>query len=135
MSDAISSKGVIPYLAMAGRAGEACDFYARAFGAEDAGRIPRPDGEPGLMHAQVSINGGMLCMTDHMGPDGGPSMNFGHLQLDVPDGRAWWDRALQAGCTAVLPFERQPWGDEWGLLRDPFGVSWGILQSGPRGSE
>ena len=132
--DATSTRGVIPYLAMGGRAGEACDFYARAFGAEDRGRVPHPDGAPGLMHAQLAINGGMLCMTDHMGPDGAPSTAFGHLQLDVADGRAWWDRAVAAGCSEVLPYGRQPWGDDWGLLRDPFGIGWGILQSASEGA-
>jgi PhnB protein len=133
MAEPSPIQGVIPYLAMGGRANEACDFYMRAFAAEDAGRMPRPDGEPGLMHAQMRINGGMLMMTDHMGPDGVASMNFGHLQLDVADGRAWWDRAIGAGCTEVLPYERQPWDDDWGLLRDPFSVSWGIMQTGSAG--
>lgn len=123
-------QGVIPYLAMAGRAGEACDFYARAFAAEDNGRMPFPDGQAGLMHAQVSINGGMLMMTDHVGEGPAPSTNFGHLQLVVADGRTWWDRAVAAGCTVVMPYERQPWGDDWGLLDDPFGIKWAILESG-----
>jgi PhnB protein len=29
-----------------------------------------------------------------------------------------------------MPYERQFWGDDWGLLRDPFGVRWAILQPG-----
>jgi PhnB protein len=131
MTEPSRIQGVIPYLAMGGRAAEACEFYIRALGAEDAGRVPFPDGEPGLMHAQLRINGGMLMMTDHMGDGAAPASAFGHLQLVVADGRAWWDRAIDAGCAEVLPFERQVWGDEWGLLRDPFGISWGIMQSDP----
>ena len=34
--------------------------------------------------------------------------------------------ALAAGCTVVMPFERQFWGDRWGMLRDPFGIDWAI---------
>lgn len=78
--------GVIPYMTMAGRAAEACDFYARAFGAKDLGRMP------------------------------------------FADGHAWWDRAVAAGCTVLAPYERQFWGDDWGLLQDPFGLAWAILQ-------
>jgi len=131
--DAAVMAGVIPYLAMAGRAAEACDFYARAFAAEAMGRMPMPDGAPGLIHAQVAINGGALMMTDHGMTDGkgaAPSCGFGHLQLVVADGRAWWDRAVAAGCTVLAPYERQFWGDDWGLLQDPFGIRWAILQTG-----
>ncbi len=32
--------GVIPYVGLNGRAGEAAAFYARAFGARDLGRFP-----------------------------------------------------------------------------------------------
>ncbi|MFN3463416.1 MAG: VOC family protein, partial [Terricaulis sp.] len=64
-------QGVLPYIAMAGRTAEAMDFYARAFGAEDIGRMPFFDGSPGVMHGQVLINGGALMMTDStMNPGG-----------------------------------------------------------------
>ena len=92
--------------------------------------MPRPDGQSGLMHAQMSINGGMLMLTDHMGDGLAPSTHFGHLQLVVADGRSWWDRAVAAGCRVVAPYERQFWDDDWGLLEDPFGVKWAILQAG-----
>ena len=29
-----------------------------------------------------------------------------------------------------MPYERQFWGDDWGLLQDPFGIRWAILQPG-----
>lgn len=129
MADTNPMKGVIPYLAMNDRAGEACDFYAAAFGAEDKGRMPRPDGQAGFLHVQVLINGGMLMLTDHWTEKTPPSTGFGHLQLVVEDGSAWWERAIAAGCTAIAPYERQFWGDDWGLLEDPFGIKWAILQA------
>jgi PhnB protein len=55
-----------------------------------------------------------------------------HLQLVVGDGRKWWDRALNAGCTEVMAYEMQPWGDQWGMVRDPFGLQWAILEPGAR---
>lgn len=127
--DAALMNGVIPYLAMAGRAAEACDFYVRAFAARDLGRMPMPEGKPGLMHAQVAINDGVVMMSDG-GCDDPSSYAFGHLQLVVGDGRAWWDRAVAAGCTVLTAYERQFWGDDWGMLQDPFGVRWAILQPG-----
>ncbi|WP_333827627.1 VOC family protein [Pararhodobacter sp.] len=125
--------GVIPYLAFGGRAAEAIAFYTRAFGATDLGRMPDPERPEMLMHAQIEINGGAFMMTDHTGdgPRAETPLPHGHLQLMVADGRAWWDRAVAAGCTEVMPYERQFWGDDWGLLRDPFGIQWSVAQPGP----
>lgn len=135
MAEPFPMQGVIPYLAMGGRAGDAIDFYMRAFAAEDAGRMPHPEGETGLMHAQVSINGGMLMLTDHTGDGTPPSVNFGHLQLVVADGQVWWDRAIDAGCAVLVPYEKQFWGDDWGLLQDPFGIKWAVLQIGTQSAQ
>ncbi len=126
-------QGVIPYLTMSGTAGTAADFCIHAFGATDRGRMPM-EGTPGkFMHVQVEINGGALMLTDH-GMDQprapGPPIQNGHLQLVVTDGQSWWDRAITAGCCVIAPFERQFWGDDWGLLADPFDIHWAILQSG-----
>jgi len=130
--DASVMRGVIPYVGYGGRANEAADFYAKAFGATDFGRLPDPEDPTRLMHAQVGINGGSLMMTDHGGEDGAEPgrLNRAHLQLVVEDGRAWWDRALAAGCSVVMPYERQFWGDDWGMVEDPFGIQWAILQPG-----
>ena len=128
-------QGVIPYLCLAGKAGAAADFYMKAFAAKDIGRMPI-EGNPGqYMHLQLDINGGALMLTDHVGmpsvEEGTDPLPRGHLQLVVPDGQAWWDRAVAAGCTVVAPFQRQFWGDSWGLLRDPFGIHWAVLTPDP----
>lgn len=127
-------QGVIPYFAMPGKAGAAADFYGRAFGAKDIGRMPYED-KTGYMHVQIEINGGALMLTDEAGMSSvdatGNPMPQGHLQLVVPDGQVWWDRAIAAGCTVVRPFERQFWGDTWGLLSDPFGMKWAVLTPDP----
>ena len=120
--------GVIPYLNLDGRAAEAAEFYARAFGATDLGRIPDVDDPATLMHVQIEINGRALMMTDCRAPretGRGAPQGF-HLQLVVPDGDAWWTRAVEAGCTVVMPFERMFWGDRFGMLKDPFGFDWAI---------
>jgi PhnB protein len=128
-------QGVIPYLCLPGQCGEAADFYVKAFAAKDIGRMPMEDKPGQYMHLQLEINGGALMLTDYSemssvtGSDG--PIPRGHLQLVVPDGQAWWDRAVVAGCTVVAPFERQFWGDTWGLLADPFGVKWAVLTPDP----
>jgi len=128
-------KGVIPYLAMNGNAGAAADFYGRAFGARELGRMPLDDQPEKFMHVQVVINGGALMMTDYSmsSATDAPPMASGHLQLVVNDGQGWWDRAVAAGCAVEAPYERQSWGDDWGLLRDPFGIRWAVLTPGAQG--
>lgn len=124
--------GVIPYLGMDGRAGEAAAFYVRAFGARDMGGFPDQDNPGRFMHIQVEINGGCLMMTDCRAPGEtqSPKPQGVHMQLVVIDGDAWWSRAVNAGCTVTMPFERQFWGDRWGMLRDPFGIDWAINEPG-----
>lgn len=120
-------RGAIAYLSLDGRAAEAADFYAHAFGARDLGRFPDADKPDRMMHVQIEINGGCLMMTDCRAPWQEKTEPQGfNLLLMVDDGDAWWSRALAAGCVVVVPFERQFWGDRWGLLRDPFGVDWAI---------
>ena len=127
--------GVIPYLSLAGRAAEALDFYALAFGAEVLDRMPDPVQPDRLMHCTAVIHGRAMMMTDFGDGDAAPARNFGHLQLVVADGRGWWDRAVQAGCQVIDPFQRQFWGDDFGVLQDPFGFKWAILQPGEADAE
>ena len=126
--DAAVMRGVIPYLGYDGRAAEAATFYARAFAARDLGRYPDEQNPGRYLHIQLEINGGAFMMTDCRAPwQTGPTVHSGsHGTLVVSDGEAWWHRAVEAGCEVLVPFERQFWGDRWGMLRDPFGVAWAI---------
>ena len=45
-------RGVIPYLGFDGEAGAAADFYVRAFGARDLGRLPGEDDPTGSCTAR-----------------------------------------------------------------------------------
>ncbi len=97
--------------------------------------MPMPDREGEFMHLQLAINGGALMLTDHVDMSSAAGVEApltrGHLQLVVPDGQVWWDRAVAAGCTVVAPYGRQFWGDEWGLLADSFGLKWAVLTPDP----
>ena len=123
-TDAVT-RGVIPYIQVEGAA-RAVEFYKRAFGALERSRTPADNGR--LMNAQLEINGGLIMVMDAM-PDHGFPFQPTHsitLQLIVPDGRGWFDRAVEAGCKVTTPFQRMFWGDLWGGLADPFGINWGI---------
>jgi PhnB protein len=123
-----TTTGVIPQLGLDGRAGEAADFYVRAFGARELTRMP-DEANPGrLMHCALEINGGGVMMTDCRAPwqTAAQQPQGFNLTLVVADGDHWWSRAVEAGCKVLAPFERMFWGDRWGMLEDPFGISWAI---------
>ena len=121
--------GLTPHLAIADkRASEAIDFYTRAFGANEQMRIPADDGVR-LMHAHLLVNGASLMLHDEFPeyvdnesrPPDGVTL---HLQVDDAD--AWFDRAVAAGASVVMPLDNMFWGDRYGQIKDPFGHAWSI---------
>lgn len=123
---------VTPHLVVDGAA-DAIDFYARAFGAEEACRMPADDGRR-LMHAEIRINGAPIMLADDF-PEycGGKSRAPGTLggtpvtiHLYVDDCDAWVRRAEQAGATVNMPPQDMFWGDRYASLTDPFGHQWSI---------
>ena len=112
----------------------AIDFYVKAFGAEEIGRVPRPDGK--LVHAAVRINGFTVMFNDDF-PEmcGGKSMTPKSLggtpvtiHLTVTDVEASFQRAVAAGATVVAPLADMFWGDRYGIVADPFGHHWSLGQ-------
>lgn len=115
-------------------AAAAIDFYVKAFGAAEYGRVPHPDGR--LVHAALDINGSMVMLNDDF-PDfnDGKSMTPKALggtpvtiHLQVPDVESAFAKAIDAGATVVAPLEDQFWGDRYGVVRDPFGHHWSLGQ-------
>jgi PhnB protein len=119
--------GVVPYLSFDG-ASAAVDLYVKAFGAKEIARMYGQDGKR-IMHCQLEINGGALMLSDNFPEFGLPPVQRSTsytMQLVIPDGDAWWDRAIKAGCKERMPFAIAPWGDKYGQMTDPFGVTWAI---------
>jgi PhnB protein len=115
-------------------AAAAIDFYVKAFGATEYGRVPHPDGR--LVHAALNINGSMVMLNDDF-----PDFNDGKsstpkalggtpvtIHLQVTDVESAFQRAVDAGATVVAPLEDQFWGDRYGIVRDPFGHQWSLGQ-------
>ena len=124
---------VIPHLVV-DNAAAAIDFYVKAFGAEELGRVPGPDGR--LVHAALRINGNTVMLNDDF-PEmcGGKSMTPKSLggtpvtiHLTVDDVDAKFQRALDAGATVVAALDDQFWGDRYGVVADPFGHQWSLGQ-------
>ena len=51
---------------------------------------------------------------------------------DETELRGYYDK-LKEGGTEVMPMEKAPWGDSFGMLTDRFGVDWLVNISGPNG--
>lgn len=120
--------GLTPYLQVDG-AMKAASFYEKAFGAETVHAVP-PDEQGRTMHVHQYVNGSSLMLSDaypehghvHQ-PAAGYTLQL-HLGADEID--RWFQRAIDAGCTVVMPVQEMFWGDRWGSLRDPFGVNWAM---------
>jgi PhnB protein len=122
--------GVVPYLEVKG-ASAAAEFYGKAFGAREVYR-QSVDEQGRTMHIHLYINGGSVMLSDAFPEHGHPHREpQGYtLHMKVDDGDRWWQRAVDAGATIVLPLQLMFWGERYGQLRDPFGVLWSISAAG-----
>ncbi len=110
-------------------ANAAMDFYVKAFGALDCGRLPGPDGR--LMHGMMFIGDSALMLCDEMPEwntlspaslNGSPVV----IHLYVPDVDASVTRAVEAGATLTMPVSDMFWGDRYGQIQDPYGHRWSL---------
>jgi PhnB protein len=120
---------VTPFLSLDDAAG-AIEFYKRAFGAEERGRMPAPDGR--IAHAEIQIGDSVIMLSDmfegqSLGKTpkqaGGTTVG---LFLYVEDVDEVFKQALDAGATATSEPEDMFWGDRFGRVTDPFGHDWQI---------
>src|SRR5579864_3744705 len=109
---------VSPYI-LVGGAAKFIDFLVEAFGAEERGRVPMPNGK--IMHAEVRLGDSMIEMSDG-NEQYGPSPVTIHLT--VPDAEAAYRRALKAGAISLYEPAMQFWGENESGVRDPFGNEW-----------
>ncbi len=120
---------VTPHLVCKGAA-EAIEFYKKAFGAVDLGRLS--DGKSGkLVHALISIGDSKVMLVDEFPEWGfyGPTSLNGSpitIHLYVDDVDAVVDRAVQCGAKVTMQVQDMFWGDRYGKLEDPFGHLWSV---------
>ena len=123
-------RAVTPHMIMKG-AGDAIEFYKKAFGAEEIMRMPGPDGKS-VMHAEIRIGDCVVMLADEM-----PMMDYNvspsklggttvALSLYVPDTDAAFKRAIDAGATESMKPMDMFWGDRYSKVLDPFGHEWEI---------
>ncbi len=119
---------VTPHIVCAGAA-DAIEFYKKAFGAVELGRLDAEGGK--LMHACIKIGNSPIMLADE-NPQWGA---FGPLALKgtpvtlhvyVEDVDAAFAQAVEAGATVKMPVSDMFWGDRYGIVADPYGHMWSL---------
>ena len=119
---------LIPYLAV-DDAAKAIEYYKKAFGAEETGRMEAPGGKIG--HAELKIGDSHVMLSDPF-PQASttPPKELGgtsaSIFMYVEDVDAVVQKAVDAGATVTMEVEDQFWGDRFGSITDPFGHIWSI---------
>ena len=129
-----------PYLSFRNNAREAMDFYKSVFGGEltvstfgDGGMAQDPADKDKIMHSQlVAPNGYWIMASDS--PPGMPftpgnTMTVSLSGDDEAELRGYWNKLADGG-NVMMPLEKAPWGDSFGMLTDKFGVSWMVNLGG-----
>lgn len=119
---------VTPYLAVP-NAAEAIQWYEKAFGAKERGRMEAPGGAIG--HAELEIGDSLVMLSDPF-PQAStkPPKELGGTSISVfmyvEDVDAVVKQAVDAGATVLMEVVDQFWGDRVGTVQDPFGHLWAI---------
>jgi PhnB protein len=130
-----------PYLNFNGNTRQALEFYRGVFGGTltvstfgEFGAADAPDADK-IMHGQLETDAGYTIMAadvpSHMEykPIEGCSVSLGGDDADLL--RGYWEK-LSASGTAMMPLQKQVWGDEFGMCVDGFGVPWLVNISQPQ---
>jgi PhnB protein len=112
---------VTPALVVDG-AEELIAFMTTAFGAEELMQMPRDDGK--VMHAEVRIGDTKLMVGDTM-PEF-PAVQHASLHLYVDDVDTVYQRAIDAGATAMMAPMPMFYGDRTAAVIDAWGIRWSI---------
>ena len=130
-----------PYVNFRNETREAMEFYQGVFGGElristfkeyQASQDPSEDDK--VMHAQLEADGIMFMAADTpnaMEYQPGTNFNMSLSGDDEAELRGYFEK-LQDGGSVVMPLEKAPWGDTFGMLEDRFGIRWlvNVNQSG-----
>ncbi|HEX2292497.1 MAG TPA: VOC family protein [Gaiellaceae bacterium] len=117
-----------PSLSINGAAA-AIEFYTRAFGATERGRMDGPGGS--IAHAEIVIGDSIVMLADPFPMSstkppaeiGGTSSSIFIYTEDVD---SLYRRAIDAGAISVMEPEDMFWGDRFATITDPFGHVWNL---------
>ena len=123
-----------PYLTFRDTAREAMTFYQSVLGGEltistfaDFQASEDPAEQDKVMHSHLETPDGLMLMGADTpnGREYEPQAGFAVSLSGDDEGRlrGYWEQ-LSEGGTVLMPFEKAPWGDVFGMCVDRFGTSW-----------
>jgi len=129
-----------PYLSFKDNARQAMEFYRSVFGGKltintfqefHASQDPSEDDK--IMHAVLEAENGITFMAadtpNAMEYHPGANISMSLSGDNEQELRPYFEK-LSAGGTIVMPLEKAPWGDTFGMCTDRFGVNWMVNISG-----
>ncbi len=129
-----------PYLSFRDNAREAMQFYQSVFGGKldmntfseyHASEDPSEGNK--IMHAQLETPNGLTLMgadtPNSMPYEEGSRISVTLSGEDEAELRGYYDKLCQGG-NVIMPLEKAPWGDFFGMLTDRFGILWQVNING-----
>ena len=129
-----------PYLGFRDNAREAMDFYQSVFGGDivrttygeyDASEDPAEKDK--IMHSELTTTSGFSLMASDA-PKGmelptSSSVSVSLSGEDEAELTGYWDKLIDGG-SVMMPLNKAPWGDSFGMVTDKFGTAWMVNISG-----
>lgn len=125
-----------PYITFSGNAAEVLSYYQEVFGGEldlmtyDSLPSMGFDPKPGTVaHAQLHGGAVTLAGGDDIRPESSSSLDsevysFLLMPESVSEAEALIEKLTSTGGEVTMAFEKAPWGDHYGQVKDRYGVSW-----------
>ena len=131
-----------PYLGFAGETRRAMEFYRDVFGGtltlRTYGEFGHPDASLAdrIMHSMLETPSGFTLMAADNPPEmptaSGSNISISLSGDDESELRGYWEK-LSADGEVSVPFEKQMWGDIFGMCTDRFGTAWMVDIAQPQG--
>ncbi len=122
-----------PYLSFKDTTRQAMEFYKTVFGGElkidtfeEYHASEDPSENDKIMHSMLKADGITFMASDTPNSmEYKPGNNFSmSLSGDNEEElRGYWEKLSEEG-TIVMPLEKAPWGDIFGMVTDKFGIQW-----------
>jgi PhnB protein len=127
----VSARHTIAVHLVCRAAAAAAEWYVRALGAEERGRVPVADGR--FMQIELRFGDSTVMIADEFPEFGVVSPLtvggvYSTLGIHSANVEALWQRAVDAGAEVVQPLQDVFWGDRHGEIIDPFGHKWALSQ-------